>query len=108
MELRELFSEIEQLRRGWGLLAPQTPERSKTIRRILQLAEKIAQSTSEKSNTQDVLDRQAQILIEQAKKLAGDGLSKITHTLCQRELLSQAIAVVDQSGKLDSGKFSVD
>ncbi|MGA1622796.1 MAG: hypothetical protein ACO36E_08725 [Synechocystis sp.] len=88
----DVYAEIEQCRLKLGSIAVDSPERRKLIHELLQQIEQGIDT-----NTVNV---KVQILIEQAKKLSQDNLAPIQQTLCQRELLSQAIAIIEQSGKL--------
>ena len=95
---KDCYLKIEKLRLQLGQLRAQSPDRPKLIRQLLQLIDEAI--TVESVSQAERLNWTVQILIEQAKKLSQDNLSPIQQTLCQRELLSQAIAMIEQSGKL--------
>lgn len=100
MTIKELNSDIEQLRLSLGQLSPQDAKRSKILRQLRQLIDPPLEAEQQSPSKDNRLNHQVQILIEQTKKLETDNLSKIQRTLCQRELLSQAIALIEKSKKL--------
>jgi hypothetical protein len=91
------YEKINESRLILGQTAP-GPEHRQQLRQFLQ---RIDQAMAESQvNERDRLNWQVQTLIEQAKQFSADPLSPIQRTLCQREVLSQAIALMEQSGKL--------
>ncbi|ANV85935.1 hypothetical protein AWQ21_15525 (plasmid) [Picosynechococcus sp. PCC 7003] len=82
--------ELNQLRQQLGQIPPQSPERRRTLR---QMGIQIQQSKGG-------LNHKLTLWIDQAKAIEEDLLPPILKTLCQRELLAQAIALIEQSGKL--------
>lgn len=84
------FPELNQLSQKLAQLPPQSPERRYVLR---QMAQQIQQSSHS-------LNQELTLWIEQAKAITETSFSPVLKTLCQREILAQAIALIEQSGKL--------
>lgn len=89
---------IEKWRLQLGQLGAKSPDRPNCVHQLMVLINEAI--IIESMNQGEQLNCAVQLLIEQAKKLSQDNLTPIQQTLCQRELLFQAIAMVEQSGKL--------
>ncbi|WP_223342614.1 MULTISPECIES: hypothetical protein [unclassified Synechocystis] len=64
------------------------------------MSQLLSQATEGIEGRKEVCNCQVQILVEQAQALSQDGLNPIQLSLCEREILSQAIAILEQSGQL--------
>lgn len=82
---------LDYYRQRLGQLSPVSAKRKQILRQIFSEVVRIAG---------DDVNLQLQLLIEQAKKLSGDGLDPIQKTLCEREILAQAMGILEASEKL--------
>jgi hypothetical protein len=85
------YLKLDDDRQRLGRLSPTSAERRQMQRKMLMEVARVAG---------DDVNLQLQLLIEQAKKVDGDGLDPIQKTLCEREILSQSMGILEASGKL--------
>jgi hypothetical protein len=97
MQKGEIYRQISQIRQKLGQIELKSSNRASLLRSLSQM---LVDATEGLDGAKEICNRQVEILVEQAQALSQDGLNPIQRTLCEREILSQAMALLEASGQL--------
>jgi len=97
MQKGQAYPKISQIRQKLGQIELKSSNRASLLRSLAQL---LVDVTEGLDGAKEICNHQVEILVEQAQALSQDGLNPIQRTLCEREILSQAMALLEASGQL--------